>query len=186
MQRFNKFKFRNIKDNGRLYFMSSFTHSLNMDSLMNSGEYIDNTEKIRQLKHSNLINADVEKICLLKQTNPKMRVIEEEKFKQLCVSSCPFLYTNYQVLFNKLVNDELNLKMLAEFLSVLREIESSTIDQYDASVKIGTILRDIYISKPNETTIKPVNESKNISWKQYSAARNEIIKNIMKTNLMKK
>lgn len=168
--------------------MNSFTHSLNMKSLMDSGEYVDNTEKIRQLKHSNLIDADVEKICMLKQTHAKMRMVEENAFKQLCISSCPFLHNNYQDLFNKLLADELNLKTLAEFLSVLRQIENNTLDQYDASVKIGTLLRDIYIRKPEtqETPETPINQSKNISWKQYSAARSEIIKNIVKNNLVKK
>lgn len=165
-----------------------------MKSLMDSGEYVDHTEQIRQLKHSKLIDADVEKICMLKQTHAKMRIVEEGKFRNLCETSCPFLFNNYTDLFNKIMADELNLKMLAEFLQVLREIEDSELDQYDASVKIGTLLRDIYIDSAvkrgekldQENAKPPPVQSKNISWKQFNQARTEIIKTLIKSGDLKK
>jgi hypothetical protein len=74
-----------------------------------------------------------------------MKIVEEEKFKHLCQTSCPFLHSNYTDIFNKVVNDELDLKMMVEFIKALKQIEDGAIDQYDASVKVGTILKEMYV-----------------------------------------
>ena len=112
---------------------------------MESDDYVNNTDRIREIKHSELILADIGKICELKKTHPKMKVVEEEKFKYLCQTSCPFLHSNYTDIFNKVVNDELDLKMMVEFVQTLKQIEDGAIDQYDASVKVGTILKEMYV-----------------------------------------
>ena len=125
--------------------MNTFTQSLNMKALMESDDYVNNTDRIREIKHSVLILADIGKICELKKTHPKMKIVEEEKFKHLCQTSCPFLHSNYTDIFNKVVNDELDLKMMVEFIKALKQIEDGAIDQYDASVKVGTILKEIYV-----------------------------------------
>ena len=125
--------------------MNTFTQSLNMKALMESDDYVNNTDRIREIKHSELILADIGKICELKKTHPKMKVVEEEKFKYLCQTSCPFLHSNYTDIFNKVVNDELDLKMMVEFVQTLKQIEDGAIDQYDASVKVGTILKEMYV-----------------------------------------
>lgn len=125
--------------------MNTFTQSLNMKALMESDDYVNNTDRIREIKHSELILGDIGKICELKKTHPKMKVVEEEKFKYLCQTSCPFLYSNYTDIFNKVVNDELDLKMMVEFVQTLKQIEDGAIDQYDASVKVGTILKEMYV-----------------------------------------
>jgi hypothetical protein len=116
-----------------------------MKALMESDDYVNNTDRIREIKHSELILGDIGKICELKKTHPKMKVVEEEKFKYLCQTSCPFLYSNYTDIFNKVVNDELDLKMMVEFVQTLKQIEDGVIDQYDASVKVGTILKEMYV-----------------------------------------
>jgi hypothetical protein len=125
--------------------MQSFTQGLNMKSLMESDDYVNNTDKIRALKHSEDILADIGRICELKKAHPNMRMIEEEKFTNLCRGSCPFLYNNYTDIFNKVLKDELDLKMMVNFITILKQIEEGTIDQYDASVKVGTILKEMYV-----------------------------------------
>lgn len=124
---------------------NSFTQSLNMKALMESDDYVNNTDKIREIKHSELILADIGKMCELKKTHHKMKVVEEEKYKHLCKTSCPFLYNNYTDIFNKVVCDELDMKMLVNFVQTLKQIEDGAIDQYDASVKVGTILKEMYV-----------------------------------------
>lgn len=128
-----------------LYKMQSFTQGLNMKSLMESDDYVNNTDKIRALKHSEDILADIGRICELKKAHPNMRMIEEEKFGNLCQGACPFLYNNYTDIFNKVLKDELDLKMMVNFISILKQIEDGTVDQYDASVKVGTILKEMYV-----------------------------------------
>ena len=125
--------------------MQSFTQGLNMKSLMESDDHVNNTDKIRSLKHSEDILADIGRICELKKAHPNMRMIEEEKFGNLCRGACPFLYNNYTDIFNKVLKDELDLKMMVNFISILKQIEDGTVDQYDASVKVGTILKEMYV-----------------------------------------
>ena len=74
--------------------MNTFTQSLNMKALMESDDYVNNTDVIREVKHSELILADIGKICELKKTHHKMKIVEEEKFKYLCQTSCPFLHSS--------------------------------------------------------------------------------------------
>ena len=47
---------------------NSFVQGLNMKALMESDDYVDNTAKIRELKHSEYILEDIGKICKLKKT----------------------------------------------------------------------------------------------------------------------
>jgi hypothetical protein len=35
--------------------------------------------------------------------------------------------------------------MMVNFITILKQIEEGTIDQYDASVKVGTILKEMYV-----------------------------------------
>jgi hypothetical protein len=124
---------------------NSFVQGLDMKSLMESDDYVNNTEKIRTLKHSESILADIGKLCELKKKHPHMRMIEEEKYNHLCQTTTPFLYNNYTDIFNKVVKDELNMEMMVKFIFILKQIEDGIIDQYDASVKVGTILREMYV-----------------------------------------
>ena len=80
---------------------STIGQALNISEMLKSDEYVNNTDKIRQLKHSEDILLDVGKICKLKQMHPKMKNLEEEKFRHLCQTACPFLYTNYTDIFNR-------------------------------------------------------------------------------------
>lgn len=162
--------------------MTSFTQGLNMQSLMSSDDYVNNTDKIRQLKHSEDILLDIGKICELKQTHGKMKIVEEEKFKHLCQTSCPFLYANYTDIFNKVVNDELNLHMMVDFVKMLKQIEEGQIDQFEASVKIGTILRDMYVDSAarrgekldaaNGVEDKKFVEPKKLTWAEWNKKKN--------------
>jgi hypothetical protein len=157
--------------------MNSITQSLNMKALMESDDYVNNTEKIQTVKHSEDILLDIGKICELKNTHPKMKIVEEEKFKHLCQTSCPFLYNNYTDIFNKVVNDELDLKMMVNFIQILKQIEEGTMDQYDASVKVGTILKEMYVDsamrkgakldEANAIDAVKFVEPKKLSWAEF-------------------
>ena len=157
--------------------MNTFSQSLNMKALMESDDYVNNTDRIREIKHSESIMVDIGKICELKQTHHKMKIIEEEKFKHLCQTSCPFLYNNYTDIFNKVINDELNMKMMVDFVQVLKQIEEGKMDQYDASVKIGTILKEMYvdsamrrgekIDEKHAAEATKFVEPRSLSWKEF-------------------
>ena len=80
-----------------------------------------------------------------------------------------FLFKNYTLIYNKLLKNDLDIKILYTFLDVLETIENGTRDQHEASYEIGLLLKKIYIDKKIDDTsanqfIVPTN---NISWKQY-------------------
>ena len=156
---------------------NSFIQNLNMKSLMNSEDYVNNTERIRELKHSELILEDIGKLCRIKKDHFHMKMVEEDKFNHLCETSAPFLFSNYTDLFRKVMKDELDMKMMVNFVGILKQIEEGQLDQYDASVKVGTILREIYVDsamrrgdnldKEHATEAPTFVEPASISWKEY-------------------
>jgi len=160
---------------------NSFTQSLNMKSLMDSDDYINNTERIRELKHSELILEDIGKLCRIKKDHFHMRMVEEEKYNHLCATSAPFLFSNYTDIFRKVLKDELDMKLMVDFIGILKQIEEGQLDQYDASVKVGTILRDLYVDSAirrgdnldkERGVSEPVFvEPKPVSWKDYKKTK---------------
>ena len=49
------------------------------------------------------------------------------------------------VIYNKIINDEMDMIMLDSFLGVLERIENGELDQHEGSFEIGTILKNIYV-----------------------------------------
>ena len=70
---------------------------------------------------------------------------------------CTFLFTFYTDLYNKIRKDEIDLKILFTFLDCLQEIEDGVIDQHEASFKVGTLLKQLYI----DSAIKKSNKLNN-------------------------
>ena len=125
--------------------MNSFVQGLDMKALMESDDYVNNTDRIRELKHSEKILEDIGKLCEIRKKHPNMRMMDEQGYNELCRNTTPFLYNHYTDIFNKVVKDELNMEMMVRFIFILKQIEEGVIDQYDASVKVGTILKEMYV-----------------------------------------
>lgn len=144
-----------------------------------SDDYEDNTEGIRRLKHSDLIIADVFKIENLKISMKKERQSGSIEFQTKCQRECSFLYNKYTDIFNRLLNDELDIGLLSNMLATLKKIEDGKINQQEGSVIIGKILHKIYvesalkkgdnINKEIVDTVEevPKVEAKPISWKEF-------------------
>ena len=66
-----------------------------------------------------------------------------------------------------------------KFINIYREIESGKIDQHEASFKVGTILKEMYVDTAinNEPKNK---QSRNINYKDWIEKKNIIEKNIGK------
>jgi len=154
---------------------------LNLQEMIKAYDADDNTSKIRQLKHSRLIRDEVEKMVNLKKKYNRMMTFEPKKFEKIVISHCNFLWTNYTNIFNRIMKDELNLNILRKFIDTLREVEDGDLDQHEASVKIGEVLKQLYIDsalqrekklnvedkKRAPKHKKPVN---NISWAKFKAS----------------
>ncbi len=161
---------------------NSFVQGLNMKSLMDSDDYVNNTERIRELKHSELILEDIGKLCRIKKDHFHMKMVEEEKYNHLCETTAQFLFSNYTDLFRKVLKDELDMKLMVDFIGILKLIEEGKLDQYDASVKIGTILREMYVDsalrrgdnldKEHAADAPVFVEPEKISWKTFKQTIN--------------
>jgi hypothetical protein len=162
--------------------MSNFEKIDLKQFLDNNSNYVDNTEHIRNLKHSTSIRDAVRTIENLKVSHSLLKESDNEAFVELCKSECRFLYDGYTDLFHKLVKDELDLTIMTKLLTVLKLIEDGKVDQNDGSVMVGKILKELYVDsamkradaldKEHEAEKqKPIN-GKAITWREYKKYSN--------------
>lgn len=167
--------------------MSTLSESerLNLKRLINDSECEDNTEHIRKVKHSVLIRDDIRKLDTLKNTEAALKQSDFEKFKEKCCMEASFLYNNYTDIFNKMVNDELDLTIMTKMLVILKLIEDEKVDQHEGSAMIGKVLKELYVDSATKRmdnldakyeADKPVPiEGKKVSWKEFKKTRGETI-----------
>jgi hypothetical protein len=126
---------------------------------------IDNTEKIRRLKHSELIRRDVYTMQTMKRC---VKSKEEEKhMDEWYKTNCSFLYENYKTIFTRLLANEINVPLLFTFLDCLKKVEDGELEQQEASFEIGKILKQLYIDPKINEERKEYNVGKKISWEEF-------------------
>jgi hypothetical protein len=162
---------------------------LQLEKMIQANDAADNTSQIRDLKHSMLIHADVATLLNLKRDYARLAKTNPDQFDMMCVNRCIFLFNNYTDIFNKVKKDEIDLAILGKLLGVLKMIEDGKVDQHEASVEVGQLLKQIYIDsalKKSEKLDKKHSNAgsgsssddslppaKKVSWKQYKAKQNE-------------
>jgi len=142
----------------------------------------DQTELLRQLKHSHKLQEDINTMLKAKHTARTEGGWSEEDLRTACSIQCFFLFTHYTDLFNKIFKDEIDLRILNHFLNVLRQIEDGDIDQHEGSFLVGQLLKELYVDSALKKADKlrakaqaeaegrdlpPVREPKKISWSQF-------------------
>jgi hypothetical protein len=139
-------------------------------------DYEDNTEGIRKLKHSSLIQSDLIKMETIKRQNKEIIKTDSESILEKCKEECPFLYNSYTDIFNRLWKDELNLYIMGQALFTLKQIEDGTIDQQEGSVLMGKLFYELFVDsalKRSDAIDKEqgiqtsLYEGEQINWKQY-------------------
>jgi len=145
--------------------------------MIDANQTADNTEKIRKLKHSNHIRTCVQNILQLKKKYSRLEKSNSEQFKMMCVKQSQFLYDNYNDLYNKVMNNEMNLETLDKFLVILSQIENGELTQHEGSYKVGHILKKLYVDsalmRENKTKTKkkgktiPKTVPKKMTWNDY-------------------
>jgi hypothetical protein len=138
-------------------------------------DYQDNTEYLREVKRSGILRDEVLKMERLKRSYKGDRTSAE--FTELCQNECSFLFTHYTMIFNKMVKDVLDLKLMFYAIDTLRLIEEGLINQDEGSVKMGKLFADMFLDSAKREgeqldqkyqSDKPVPvEGKAISWKQF-------------------
>ena len=147
---------------------------LHLQKMIAANNVEDQTGLIRDLKHSQILRENVNNLVMLKSKYPD----DPDALNLEAMSDCNFLFTYYTDLYNKIRKDEIDLKILFQFLDVLNKIEDGKIDQHEGSFEVGSLLKKIYVDsalrkaeKLNADTDNMEPEYKGpqveISWKQF-------------------
>jgi hypothetical protein len=145
---------------------------LQLQKMIKANNVEDQTELIRDLKHSHLLQNDINNLIMLKA---KYRN-NQDKIHEEGMNECGFLFTYYTDIYNKIRKDEIDLKILNQFLNILRRIEDGEIDQHEGSFIIGTLLKELYVDSAlrkadklnqDEPEVIQPKEVVNISWKDF-------------------
>jgi hypothetical protein len=155
------------------------SEKIQLQNMIMENNVVDQTENIRNLKHSQYIKRDIisSNVCHIKFK--EMKLNQRDLFDEKIKSECFFLYNNYTDIFNKLKDEEIDVSLLLEFVNLLEKIENNQVDQHTASYEVGKILKTIYIDSAlkkngniDENNIEqpgsvPAKTPININWKQY-------------------
>jgi hypothetical protein len=146
---------------------------LQLQNMIKANNTEDQTEFIRNLKHSQIIRNDVNSMIMIKA---KFRG-DDAKIHEECVNECNFLFTYYTDIYNKVRKDEIEINILNKFLDVLKRIEDGELDQHEGSFLVGTILKELYVDSAlkkaeklnsnDEPKPEPKKPEKKISYKQF-------------------
>ncbi len=151
------------------------TDRLNLKKMIQTNDVEDCTTQIRSKKHSQLIKKDVLHLIRLKN---EYGHLDHDKFDDMVVSQCNFIFSNYTDIFNKVKKDEINLETLFEFLTILKSIEDGKLDQHEGAFEVGKILKKMYIDsaimksekldkETGNMVVRPIAVAKNVSWNQF-------------------
>ena len=147
---------------------------LHLQKMISVNNVEDQTGLIRDLKHSHILRENVNNLVMLKAKH----FDDNEALNLEAMTECNFLFTYYTDLYNKIRKDEIDLKILFQFIEVLRKIEDGQMDQHEGSFEVGLLLKKIYVDsalrkaeKLNAVTgvVEPEYKGPqvDISWKQF-------------------
>ena len=144
---------------------------LQLQNMIKTNNVTDQTELIRQLKHSEVLRENVKKLIMLKSVYKN----DPDRLNIEAMSECYFLFNYYTDIYNKIKKDEINLEILFQFFYVLEKIEKNELDQHEGSFEVGTLLKKIYIDSAlkkadklnDNSTVQEINKGIDITWKQF-------------------
>jgi hypothetical protein len=151
---------------------------LHLQNMIATNNVEDNTDLIRELKHSQVLRENVNNLIMLKAKYPN----DPDALNLEGMSECNFLFTYYTDIYNKIRKDEIDLKILYKAFDVLRDIEDGKLDQHTGAYEFGTLLKQIYVDSALKKADKLNSENDNkeseykgaqveISWKQFKIIR---------------
>ena len=114
---------------------------LQLQNMVKANNAEDQTDLIRELKHSEIFKKNIASLLNLKKQYPD----DQEKLHMECMIECSFLFNYYTDLYNKIRKDEIDMEILYQFLDVLKQIEDGLVDQHEGSFMVGTLLKKIYV-----------------------------------------
>jgi hypothetical protein len=151
--------------------MLSENEKYQLQKMVESNSVVDQTQKIRDSKHSGEIRRCIRNILEHKRQFPDLLKNDKAKFEEEVLRENGFLFFHYMPIFNMVLKD-LDVAILERLLQVLELIESGKCDQHEGSFVVGKILKELYI----DTVIRETNarevvnnraEPKVISWSEF-------------------
>jgi len=146
---------------------------LQLQNMIKTNNVHDQTELIRNLKHSQVLRNEVNNLIMIKAKY----IGDDEKIYNESINECNFLFTYYTDIFNKIRKNEIDIGILNKFLDVLRRIEDCELDQHEGSFAVGTLLKELYVDSAlkkaekldanAEKAPEPKKAEVKISWKQF-------------------
>lgn len=147
---------------------------LQLQNMIKANNVEDQTQLIRELKHSVILRNEVNNMARLKSQYKH----DEEQLNKELLNECSFLFTYYYDIYNRLKKDEIDVVILHNFLDILKQIEDGELDQHEGSFKVGTILKKLYVDSAlkkaekldeqyESDKVEPKKPELNISWKQF-------------------
>ena len=136
---------------------------LQLDKLIRANDVVDNTNSIRELKHSKPLSDDIMTLLKIKRDYQRLSKSNPSQFDSICISRCSFLFNNYMDIFNKVKKDEVDLNVLFQLIHILKLIEDGKLDQHTGSYEVGKLLKSIYIDSALKKAdhINKANDGKN-------------------------
>ena len=143
-----------------------------LNRLIKENDVQDNTETIKSLKHSSKIRTDV---AIIQNIKRQAKSKDFQTLDKEAIHKCSFLYTSYPNIYNKLLKDEIDIKVLYTFLDELAKIENGSQNQHEASYNIGMLLKSLYVDKKiypdskkqQKSKVKKKYNSNNLSYAEY-------------------
>jgi hypothetical protein len=125
--------------------MLSDNDKVQLRQMIEKNNVVDKTEQIRELKHSAKIREDIIALIQLKKDYAELLQTDKESFEKISVKKCRFLFFHYMELYNLILKESMDLKILDKLIDVLGRIENNELDQHEGSFLVGTYLKEIYI-----------------------------------------
>lgn len=155
--------------------MFSDNDKVQLRQMIEKNNVVDKTEQIRELKHSAKIREDIIALIQLKKDYAELLQTDKESFEKISVQKCRFLFFHYMELYNLILKESMDLKILDKLIDVLGRIENNELDQHEGSFLVGTYLKEIYIdgklaeSKRADELYPSVPrvEPKKIAWSEF-------------------
>ena len=114
---------------------------LQLKNMIKANNTTDQTDLIRELKHSSILREDINKLVLLRAKY----VDDPDALMMEAMNECSFLFNHYTDIYNKIRKDEMDMSIMFRLVDVLEKIENGKVDQHMGSVEVGTILKEIYV-----------------------------------------
>lgn len=147
---------------------------LHLQKMITANNVEDNTDLIRELKHSHILREDINNLIMLKTKYQN----DADALHLEGMSLCNFLFTYYTDIYNKIRKDEIDLKILFRALDVLKDIEDGNLDMHNGAYEFGLLLKKIYVDSALKKAEKLNAENDNsqeaykgpqinVSWSQF-------------------